>query len=139
MTPGYNGELQQTFFIQYRQTGEKSWQTIWVSDPNNGEPLLQSIEDLLPATDYVVTVFASNDEGNSTVSDMIPFSTAQGKHSIDKHLFVSNISKMYSSRYLVCLYNADARKTIVNAFKTHRSKRFSTNVFRSSFLKLNMY
>ena len=74
-TPGFDGGLQQSFHIQYKTSSEKEWASVVVEDSSGSERVSVDIQNLQPSTIYLLRMFSSNKEGNSTSSEILTFYT----------------------------------------------------------------
>ena len=72
-TAGYDGEVQQSFHIQYKATDAQDWTTKQVADHKSDDRQSIDLEGLKPATDYMLRIFAANAEGNSSLSETLTF------------------------------------------------------------------
>ncbi|XP_060551819.1 fibrillin-2-like [Ruditapes philippinarum] len=75
--PGNNGGLTQTFVIQLG-TGESSWEDIEVQDgvKQNDQPISKILTGLIDSTTYFVRMYAYNNVGNSSLSEILSFTTS---------------------------------------------------------------
>ena len=83
-SPGYDGEVSQTFYLHYKTKNEQDWMTVTVADPSTNERLSFGINGLQPSTEYVLIIFASNTQGNSSISEVFTFRT---KGTLRLHIF----------------------------------------------------
>ena len=68
--PGSDNGPKQTFILMYRKQSQADW--IEVTIPDSGEALMNyTLSNLSSGTDYEVVLYASNQLGNSTESDML--------------------------------------------------------------------
>ena len=72
-TAGYDGDVQQSFYIQYKASDTQDWTTKKVADHKSDERLSIGLDGLKPATDYMLRIFAANAEGNSSLSETLTF------------------------------------------------------------------
>ncbi|KAL3862815.1 hypothetical protein ACJMK2_008761 [Sinanodonta woodiana] len=66
---GYDGGLKQTFHIMIKDTDIT--RSVYASDPGNGKLGAQTIEDLIPNTEYSISMSANNSMGSSSVTNVI--------------------------------------------------------------------
>ena len=72
-TAGYDGEVQQQFYIQYQSSNAQDWNTVEVADRKSDTRLSFDIYNLQPSTEYMLRVFSANAVGNSSLSDTLTF------------------------------------------------------------------
>ncbi|WAR06618.1 HMCN1-like protein [Mya arenaria] len=70
-TPGFDGGLPQTFYIEYREVGA----SVWREERGIAGQINYTIVGLNPATMYEIRVYSTNDIGRSNASEAITAST----------------------------------------------------------------
>ena len=85
-TPGFDGGLEQIFYILYKKATDLLWNQVVVSTNK------VTLTGLVPGTLYNVKMLASNNMGNSSETVVLNFTTKEGKDLI--YPFVSCIMNM---------------------------------------------
>ncbi|KAL3862793.1 hypothetical protein ACJMK2_008739, partial [Sinanodonta woodiana] len=73
---GYDGGLKQTFLIMIK-VGH-IMRSVFAPDPGYGKSGNQTIEDLIPNTEYSISMSANNSLGSSSVTNVITLTTLKG-------------------------------------------------------------
>lgn len=78
---GFNGGLPQTFVIQYRKVSENQWSNATVQESKSTN-MVYTVTGLSSNEDYVATLFAHNEIGQSCIYGVVTFHTLSSKGKI---------------------------------------------------------